>query len=44
MAELFLDRGLDITTERASHALRLAAEWNHPDTVDMLQARGAIRR
>jgi len=44
VAELFLDRGLDITTERASRALRLAAAWNHPDTVDMLLARGAIRR
>jgi len=41
VAELFFDRGLDLAAGTLSRALRMASDWNHPDTVQMLIARGA---
>jgi len=43
-AELILDRGLEPSAEIGDRALRIAAEWNHPDTIAMLRARGVRSR
>jgi hypothetical protein len=44
VAELMLDRGLEPGAEIGDRALRMAAAWNHGDTVEMLRARGVRSR
>ncbi len=39
VAELFLDR-LELAADTLAKALRMANDWNHPDTAEMLIARG----
>jgi hypothetical protein len=41
VAELLLDRGVDLAPATRAKALRMATEWDHPDTVQMLVGRGA---
>jgi hypothetical protein len=44
VAELMLDRGFQPGPDTGASALRMAAEWKHDDTVDMLRARGVRSR